>query len=259
MGNLNSVGNIEPYVKWSDEEQAFLLANNKELTYVDIAKNLGRNYHSVLHQALKSGLIKKKQWSSEDIKLLREIYSHSSKEEILQKVNRTWGAIMKRSGELKIRRSLLPPLDKLPTFVLDEGSKIWLACAIDCEGSIGLGKAKGRFYNPSISIDNTNEDFLKHFRKLVTCTHKVISLDSKRYENRKNIYKFDMASMPWVYVLLTQIRPYFIIKGQQADLLIEFIEIIDEIKRNNDGRIVYPKRVHEIYDQLKKLNKKGKK
>ena len=68
-----------------------------------------------------------------------------------------------------------------------------------------------------------------------------------------------MGSASIIYAVLKQIRPYFIIKGKQADLVMEFIEIIDDIKRNNDGRIAYTERVHEIYKELKKLNKKGKK
>jgi hypothetical protein len=245
--------------RWTSSEIDFLHIN-KRMSYVDIAERLGRKYHSVLHQALKLGLRKKRRWSHKELELLKEIYPTGQKKRILREIKRTWEATVKRAADLGIYRgALLSPLEKLPNLVLNEKSKVWIACAIDCEGSLGLGLTKRGFYYPYISINNTKRALLNHFRKLVGCIHKTIRFDNKRCENRKNIYQLDMGSAPWIYALLRQIRPYFIIKGKQADLVLEFIEILDNIKRNNNGKIAYTERVHEIYGALKKLNKKGKK
>lgn len=244
--------------RWTSSEIDFLRIN-KRMSYVDIAEKLGKKYHSVLYQALKLGLRKKRRWSHKELEFLKEIYPTGQKKQILTEIKRTWEATVKRAGDLGIYRgALLPPLEQLPDLVLDEKSKVWIACAIDCEASLGLSLTKRGFYNPYISINNTKKALLNHFRKLVGCIHKTIRLQDKRYENRKNIYQFDMGSAPWIYVLLKQIRPYFVIKRKQADLVVEFIEILDGIKRNNNGRIAYTERVHEIYGELKKLNRKGK-
>jgi hypothetical protein len=251
--------------KWSPSEVEFLITH-KEMDYADIAKKLGRKRHSVEYQALKMGLRKRKEFTSRELEVLRKMYLTHPKEEILKRVNHSWECIVHKMGELKIYRGpLRPSLDKLPNLKLDEKDKVWLTCAIDCEGSVGVSYSvrasrpnRTTFYFPFISVNNTKKAFLSHFRKLVGCTHKKIRIENKRYENRKNVYQLDITSAPWIYALLKQIRPYFIIKGKQADLVMEFIEIIDNIKRNNNGRIVYTERVHEIYRELKRLNKRGK-
>lgn len=245
--------------RWASSDVDFLLTN-REMSYVDIAEKLGRKYYSVVHQASKLGLRKNRRWTAKELQLLREIYPLGLKEEIVERMDRTWEAIINKAGDLKTYRgALLSPLQKLPNLSLDVKSKVWIACAIDCEGSLGLELTKRGYYYPFISINNTKKKLLKHFRKLVTQRGKTIRLNTKRDKNRKNIYEFDMGSMPWIYALLKEIRPYFIIKGTQADLIIEFIEILDKIKRANYGRVVYTKRQHEIYREIKKLNKKGKK
>jgi hypothetical protein len=239
----------------------------KKLNLKEIGQMFGVCSTTILNWMKTYGVQRRKQpYSDQELKILKQMYPTSTKEEILAKVNRPWEAIVRKMGELKIYRgSLRPSLDKLPNLKLDEKDKVWLACAIDCEGSVGVSYSvraskpnRTTFYFPFISVNNTKKVFLNHFRKLVGCAYKKIKIENKRYENRKNLYQLDMASAPWIYALLKQIRPYFIIKGKQADLVMEFIEIIDNIKRNNNGRIVYTERVHEIYRELKRLNKRGK-
>lgn len=245
--------------RWNEDEE-FLLANHEKLTYIDIAEKLGRKYHSVLHQALKLGLRKRNAWTVQDNQLIFDLFPNAPKEEILDKMDRTWGAIIKRAAELKVRRgALLPPLEKTVHLSLSEKDKVWVACAIDCEGSLGVALTKRGFYNPFISINNTKRELVQHFRTLIGCLNKHIQLVTrKEIDPRKNVYAFHLGSASLIYHLLCQIRPYLIIKGQQADLVIEFIESIDAMKKQNGGRISYTERHHEIYQELKALNRKGK-
>lgn len=46
----------------------------------------------------------KKQWSIEEINLLRELYYSTAKEEILKKLNRSWKSIRCKASKLKLKR-----------------------------------------------------------------------------------------------------------------------------------------------------------
>lgn len=245
--------------RWNEDEE-FLLANHEKLTYVDIAEKLNRKYHSVLHQALKLGLRKKQTWTIQEDQILFDMFSNAPREEISGKMNRTWGAIIKRATELKVRRgALLPPLEKTVHLSLQEKDKVWLACAIDCEGSLGIALFKKHFYCPFISINNTKRELLERFRSLVNRPEKAIRLSTRKQgDPRKDIYIFDIQSASLIYRLLGQIRSHLIVKGRQADLVMEFIKLVDAVKKENDGRVNYSTRHHEIYQELKALNRKGK-
>lgn len=121
---------------------------------------------------------------------------------------------------------------------------MWLAAVIDCEGWIGLMRT-GRSYCAGIGVGNTNRaltDKLFALTKRGTCTAR------ERPAPAKDIVQWMVTRRADVDDILITIRPYLILKGAQADLLLSLPPRHAKDKAARDA----------IKQQLSALNKKGK-
>lgn len=97
-----------------------------------------------------------------------------------------------------------------------EIEKVWLACAIDTDGWIGIAKTPYGL-TPRIRIYNTHLGFVQHAAKLI---HRKIKIDIRvtNHPNgsRKPCYRVDISGKPCVSIL-KEILPYLIIKKERAN------------------------------------------
>jgi hypothetical protein len=87
--------------------------------------------------------------------------------------------------------------------------RIWLACAIDCEGSIVPG---------CVAVYNTCQEFLETC-VAVTGVGKIYPVSRYRSKNNlgvKEVYSWQVQSVNNIIALLRQLRPYFIIKREKV-------------------------------------------
>ncbi len=107
----------------------------------------------------------------------------------------------------------------------------WLAGVIDGEGSIGLYDFGKEGRRVEIQMSNTNEEFVKVFKRTIGCGSNVTRFTfSGLHKGRKPIYHFSLKGSARCYLVLKQILPYLIIKKGKAD------KILKEIEANPFGR-----------------------
>lgn len=109
---------------------------------------------------------------------------------------------------------------------LTEVEKAWLACAIDSEGSIIIGKAyrkgEGAIYVPAVTVSNTNKDYINECEKLIWKVTGGAFSNEHDPGKHKKIYRICISSFIRVIALLEEITPYLIIKKIRADNLIKW-------------------------------------
>ncbi len=147
-----------------------------------------------------------------------------------------------------------------------ERNKI-IAWVIACEGSVSLHKVDrnrcGNWqYQPTISVDNTSKVLLNKWKKIVGkiggfYTH-------RKYHNTwKDCHHWKLSKLADLKVLLKEIIPYLPIKRKQAKLLLEFV--CDRLKGRqlttnfNGIKTAWKPRYEEIYQEMIRLNSRGKK
>jgi len=92
-------------VKWLPEEIEVLKKLYGKKKVREIAKILRRTPNSIEHKASELGLKRPEYWSKEEIEILQEHYTYSSKEELCSLLpKRTWSAIQKKARELGLQR-----------------------------------------------------------------------------------------------------------------------------------------------------------
>lgn len=109
----------------------------------------------------------------------------------------------------------------------------WLAGAIDGEGSIGLYDFRREGRRVSITLANSNKDFVLRARKVIGCGSTVYRTNLHlSHKGRKPIYMYCLKGSNRCYWLLKQIIPYLIIKKDKAS------DIIKELENKPFGRWV---------------------
>ena len=151
----------------------------------------------------------------------------------------------------------------------------WLAALIDGEGSIMLNKRtfsekarairrRSTHYRAVVSICNTDA---RLFVELTTQTN-----ISRIYCHRVNGAATTlMKRQMWTWRManddirewLPKIRPFLVMKGEQADLLLEALDIKDQMVPGKVGflpvnRVLLSARLTEIYEKIRKLNTRGR-
>jgi len=148
----------------------------------------------------------------------------------------------------------MPRIERMSSDVklLSDVERAYIACAIDCEGTISLRKHK-KSWKPYMSITNTNKKFLENIRRM--CNAGKIKAKKMRV-----LYKADgVALVRYCYDLifnvreierlLPQILPYLVIKRERAELLLKYFKLRKEGKRDE---------IKEIHHKIKLLNIIGK-
>jgi len=226
-------------------------------------------------------------WMVEEEQILREQFPRLSlnsragpvtkKSLLFLLPNKTWDAIEWKARQLNLRRSFKEVYPPLQLSDLDKG---YIAGLVDGEGCISFIRAmrKGGYYNyfPYISIANTNAkvfEWLTSLTGLGTTRHLMAPPQSERTENLHQkpwtwsiAFTWQVSNCAAIYTFVTSIYSALKIKKEQAELLLEFLEIASQkprsqaIRDEKTGffirRIPVPltQRQKDIYTRMRILN-----
>ncbi len=123
--------------------------------------------------------------------------------------------------------------------MLSEVERVWLACAIDTEGSIRLHVNKSRGYSrPEIAVYNTNREWIERVATLIkreTGSGYIQKRVPRRNSfNVKDQFSFTIGGRK-AQMVLSQLLGFFIIKRDKAEALVKFpILTREDIKVRHD-------------------------
>lgn len=156
-----------------------------------------------------------------------------------------------------------------------EQKLVWLACLIDGEGWITAGiypshtdkteKIRKRF-KPMIGVVNTDIRLINLAAEIMTeITGRVPAMsvrDRSRPLNHKAAYRAHFGTFDTIHRLLKAIRPYLVIKGEQADIVMSMIEhrqhlISRHWKRGPEANVEADGWLNEQLGPLHALNRRG--
>ncbi|MCC9609491.1 LAGLIDADG family homing endonuclease [Blastopirellula sp. JC733] len=165
-------------------------------------------------------------------------------------------SILNRRGESKE-----PAIAHFPVVPLEE--KKWLAYLaglIDGEGTLTIRKShrahrQGRVtYNAMATIPSTNYSLLN---RIMGWTGGVIREKLKRSDNHKQCFELHLGPTE-LRQILPGLKPLLLLKQSQAKLLMEHLEVAGHFNRKDPNAVAdYMSGREEVYQQLKKLNKRG--
>jgi len=160
---------------------------------------------------------------------------------------------------------------------MQEWESAYLAGFIDGDGCLTVHKQKRSrkdqnftyYFRVNMQVANRHLGVLQWMQKVTKCPGSLY----KRNLNRKNPSWSDAWSLRWnskqMYTILKQIRPYMIMKGRHADLIMEMIELkrgtldLMKVKQQKSCKLMTKDyltkldRYEDIYQIIKKLNKTG--
>lgn len=142
--------------------------------------------------------------------------------------------------------------------VMQVAEAAYVAGFLDGEGCIGLWQEQypknrtGIRFNPSCSISGTELDTLLAIRTMMG--NGRISGEAGR-PRRKTCYRLMLAANQ-IRRVLPQLMPYLILKRGRAELLLEYLDIVEERGRQAPWEL---RRVGQIVEELARLNRRGNK
>jgi len=111
--------------------------------------------------------------------------------------------------------------------MLSETEKIWLACAIDCDGHVGMKLSKqiqkGKRYEyvvPQFGFSNTSLPLASRFGELIK--YKVSTVTEGKPYDHKRTNTCVTHNTQKIHDLLVQIMPYIIAKRKRAEYVLAF-------------------------------------
>jgi hypothetical protein len=134
---------------------------------------------------------------------------------------------------------------------------VYIAAFIDGEGTISIRKYKrkamagGFRYVPIVEMNNTDVGVMQYLRSVIGPARYHIH---KRYEDgRKTLYQLRLSVKVQRW-LLDQIHPYLRIKKCQAEIVMEFLDLLTQKKQGVDGNLHDREK---LYQQVHDMNHRG--
>jgi len=165
--------------------------------------------------------------------------------------NRTKAAIWSKARHIRIRRR---HVYEFTPILLSDYERGWLEALIDSEGCIGLCKIKmrrldrGSTWDTYAVIFNSNKNLLEKAMAILKTNCRI---DVVQQGNSKPVYRLHL-NRNCITALFPQIQ--LIAKETQRQLLLEAIDLISEHQPHYTVNYI---RLTQIYEEMKKLNKRG--
>jgi hypothetical protein len=180
-------------------------------------------------------------WTKNEIKIMNNNYLWDSRANLLKLLpGRSWVVIKSFGFFLGLHRRRYATLFQENNYeYLGEISSVewsYIAGFIDGEGHLQMDERKWNGGRPStyfvnIKICNTNKDVMDWISKKlrIRVCKRERHLENKKW---KDTYNVDITSLKRVYIILSKLLPYLIIKRDKAIEIIDYIEgLLDPIKR----------------------------
>lgn len=142
--------------------------------------------------------------------------------------------------------------------VLTDAERGYLAGFVDGEGCLTIGKASrpgyrcGYSYEAIMTVSNTHLDGLIKIAEM--CGNGKIQLQDKRDKpHHKTLYRI-VFGHGQIRHLLPQIRPLLLMKGAQADIILEFLSL-KKSGKNPDELLI--QRFEALRSAVRELNRRG--
>lgn len=137
-----------------------------------------------------------------------------------------------------------------PKRKLTKADAMWMASALDCEGTITFHSGKSQFQTV-VRIEMCSAAFVRRVGGLCGGWS---GIDLPQRGNRKphSIWQVNANGARW---LLPQILRFLIVKRRQAELVLEVLSINRMGKRRTEKTV---RRCYRIRDEMWELNKRGK-
>lgn len=149
--------------------------------------------------------------------------------------------------------------------MLNREQKQILAWSIAWEGTISLIKNRcvkaqhGFYIRTRMDVFNTNKKLLEIFKKFIGGYGYISLQRNAQKENWAKCHRWRTHGQKETYDLLKQIIDFLPTKKEQAKLLLEYIEIREQKNRLGNKLRSYSDREFEIYEEIHKLNQRGRK
>lgn len=152
----------------------------------------------------------------------------------------------------------------MPVKLVERG---YISGIIDGEGYLGINRIKrksnfrGFVYRPTLEIGNVDPQLVEYLSNITGCgfTGGPYSKRSKNRDrsNERPYYKYVVYSRP-LRDLLKILLPYLLLKRRQAEIIIEFQSLMDDLYYNRKGnKLRHEDRLTELCGELHRLNKRG--
>ena len=148
----------------------------------------------------------------------------------------------------------------------------WLAGIIDGEGSIGIAKRyqRGRsIYTAQVQVTSCDKRIVDEIVRIINLfgIEKKICVSSRKRKGYIGVeYYLNLQRLKDVKILIEEVKEYIVSKKRQSEFVLEFVDhrikVDHRNKRDLNGKFIggtYTKRDEELYQKLKKLNKKRRK
>jgi len=135
---------------------------------------------------------------------------------------------------------------------MEQSDKMYVAAVIDCDGLVSIHRTP--FLKPEIVISNTSRNarkFLETIREKIGVGTVYLNRPAKGNWNEE--WRLSIQGLTAVYQVLGEILPFLIVKRDVAELVYEFCA-----SRLQRYRLPYTSKEKEIADQVKKLNRRGR-
>jgi hypothetical protein len=238
--------------KWSKEEEEILRRlwpDEKALESL-----LKRDFETIRVKAKRLGLPPiprpNKIWSKEEDELLSSLYRQRvSLKEIVARLGRSYHAVQRRTKIL----GLVDEMKWKPRreYSLTEAEKGYIAGILDGEGNVGVLHAHGpQWISARVQITNTDERLIKWLQEKLGGVTRVTNRQTSK---QKTAYALIIEDMRDVKYFLNTIKSYLIVKKEQAELLLKFVDSRIKGWRNKS----YSKEEMEMWKKLGELNRRG--
>lgn len=204
-------------------------------------------------------------WTERELELLALLYPVAERADVLQHLpSRSWETIRWRAKHSKIRRNWTVRAEYEHLEVMPETDKAWLAAALDFEGTIGIAKhgtsKHGPVLDAYLSISNTNLALIDRFTSIFKSKRKLyVKRDGRTmrcgHRVHKPVFQAMILRMPLIFTVLRVIRPYLVAKGEQADIVLRFLEHQNSKPYEEKSR--YTPEQLALYNRSLALNSKG--
>jgi hypothetical protein len=166
-----------------------------------------------------------------------------------------YGIVIKRGAgrSINIYRNYVP--SKLVKGEVTDFELGYICGLIDGEGCIGIEKQKrkgGFMLRPYIHITNTNSEVIDYARNVLGGGIEI----QRKKPPEKDVYVLRIYNTKLLVETLSRIKDKLILKKRQAELVLEFCQ--SRINGAVDRGLGYSDRELELYEELRKLNKRGR-